>query len=220
MRFTCDTGRRIIVAWILMSGSLLGLGCRSPSNYVTERVALWKEAEAIEARHQALDTEIAAWSESVGAWAKKNAITIDPGRLVLSLSSRSYFLHQPHPPGTTETDPEYAHLEDQMKEIQAKQRQIEADWQDLLTRDRASIDRTGLKPVEARQPFEYDFGDSTIPIPGVSARATCCRLTTTVPGETGCKLASEFCLKPTTAGGKWRVWCMYVCDPKPVFTAR
>ena len=203
-----------------MSGLLLGLGCRSQLTYDTERIALWKEAEAIEARHEAQDTEIAAWSESVGAWAKKNQITIDPAQLVLSLSSRSYFLHQPHPGDITQTDPEYEHLEDQMKQIQAKRGKIEADWQDLLTRDKASIDKTGLKPVESRQPFEYNFGDSTIPIPGVTARSKCCRLTTTLPGETGCKLVGEFCVKPTTAGGKWRVWCLYVCDPKPVFTAR
>jgi hypothetical protein len=215
---TSGTGRRISLAWILVCGLLFGLGCRSRSNYAAERAALWKDAEALEARHQALDNQIAAWSESVGAWAKKNAITADPARLVLSLSSRSYFLHQPHQ-GTTETDPEYAHLEDQMKEIQAKRRQIEADWQDLLMRDRASIDRTGSKPVEVQRTFEYDYGDSTIPIPGVSARQGCCSLTTTVPGETGCKLSFETCVKPSTAGGKWTRWCVYVCDPKPIFAA-
>jgi hypothetical protein len=215
-----DPGRRIAVAWILVCGSFLGLGCQSRSKHVTERIALWNEAEAIEARHQSLDNEIAAWSESLGAWARKNAITIDPARLVLSLSSRSYFLHQPHPPSTTETDPEYAHLEDQMKEIQAKQRQIEADWQALLARDRASNDRAGVKPVEVQRTFEYDFGDSTIPIPGVSARQSCCSLTATFPGETGCKLLLEYCQKPSTAGGKWQRVCWYICDPKVISTAR
>jgi len=220
MKFTFKTGSRITIACIFLSGALFIMSCRSTPKYDTERIALWKEAESIENRHQAVDNEIAAWSESLGAWAKKNATSIDPARLVLSLSSRSYFLHQPHPPGTTQTDAEYAQLEDQMKDIQTKQQQIEADWQGLLTRDRASIDRTGLKPKEVRQSFDYDFGDPTIPIPGVSARARCCSLTTKVPGETGCKLASEFCVKSATAGGKWQVWCMYVCDPKPVFTAR
>jgi hypothetical protein len=202
------------------AGALASLSCRSSSGYETERLALSKEAGAIEARHQLVDAQIASWSQAVGAWATKNNVTVDPARLVLSLASRSYFLHQPHPADMPNMDPEYAHLEDEMKDIHAKQRQIEVDWKSLLERDRASIERTGLKRVEHRQSFDFDVGDSTIPIPGVAARSKCCPLTTSVPGQTGCKLVEEFCVKPVTSGGKWTVWCMYTCDPKPVFTAR
>jgi len=202
---------------MLLCAVLAGSGCRSSAGYAAERAALWKEAEAIEARHQALDNEIAAWSESIGAWAQKNAVTTDPARLVLSLSSRSYFLHQPPPPDAGNTDPEYAQLEHGMKEIQANQRRIEADWQALLTRDRASMDRGGLKPVERRESIEFDFGDPTIPIPGVSARARCCALTKTIDGE-NCKLNSEFCATPATKGGKWRHMCVYICV-QPILTA-
>jgi len=177
-----------------------------------ERLALQREAEAIEARHQALDAEIAAWSENVGRWMKKNGITIDPARVVLSLSSRSFFLHESQHSGAASGDPEYSHLEDQMKEIQAKRKKIEANWLDLISRDRASIAKNHLKAVETQRSFDFELGDSTIPIPGTSARQGCCPLTMAGQGKTlhGCKLTSETCEKQ---GTEWQLTCGYTCDP-------
>jgi hypothetical protein len=176
-----------------------------------ERLALQRDAEAMETRHQALDAEIAAWSEEVGRWIKKNKITIDPASVVLSLSSRSFFLHDSAHSGSS-GDPDYAHLEDQMKAIQAKRKEIESDWLRLLSRDRASIAKSHLKPAKTQQTFDFGFGDSTIPIPGVSARQNCCSLTLPGQGATlhGCKLTGESCEK---AGSKWHHVCSYTCDP-------
>jgi hypothetical protein len=176
-----------------------------------KRLALQREAEAIETRHQALDAEIAAWSENVGRWIKKNEINIDPARVVFSLSSRSFFLHDSR--HSASGDPEYSHLEGQMKEIQAKRRKIEANWLDLMSRDRASIARHRLKPAETKEAFDFELGDSTIPIPGVSARQKCCALT--LPdGDIlrGCKLTKETCEKNETGKG-WHLVCHYECDP-------
>jgi hypothetical protein len=178
-----------------------------------ERLALEREAEAIEARHQALDAEIAAWSEEVGRWIKNKGITIDPARVVLSLSSRSFFLHESPHSGASDGDPEYSHLEDQMKRIQARRKQIESDWLHLLSRDRASIARSHLKPAKTQQAFDFDLTDSTIPIPGVSARQRCCALT--LPdGDIlhGCKLTKEGCKKNEGSPG-WHHVCYYECDP-------
>jgi hypothetical protein len=186
---------------------------RKLSTIKAERLALQRKAEAIEARHQALDAEIAAWSENVARWIKNNGVTIDPARVVLSLSSRSFFLHESPHAGAPSGDPEYSHLEDQMKEIQAKRKKIEANWLDLLSRDRASIVRSGLKPGETQQSFDFDLGDSTIPIPGVSARQRCCALT--LPdGDIlhGCKLVKEGCKKNEGSKG-WHLVCYYECDP-------
>lgn len=183
------------------------------STLKAERLALQRKAEAIEARHQALDAEIAAWSENVGRWIKNNGITIDPARVVLSLSSRSFFLHQSQHSGAAGGDPEYSHLEAQMKEIQSKRKEIEANWLDLMSRDRASIARNHLKPAETQQAFDFDLGDSTIPIPGVSARQRCCALT--IPdGDIlhGCKLTKEGCKKNEGSKG-WHLVCYYECDP-------
>lgn len=208
------TRRPVAIACLLVSVVLLGSACRSSSTLNAERDALWKEAEAVEARHMALDTQIAAWSDAVGAWAKQNAPDVDPARVVLALSSRSYFLHTSHPPDSADTDAVYVHLEDQMKEIQDTRSKIEADWRDLIARDRAWFDRAGQKPIEHRLTFDYEFGDSTIPIPGVSARQGCCKLTTTIPGETNCKLIGEWCEK--LANGKWKRNCLYMCSVKVI----
>jgi len=177
-----------------------------------ERLALQKDAEAIEARHQALDSEIAVWSEDVGRWIKNNGITIDPAKVVLSLSSRSFFLHDSAHTGASNGDPEYSHLEDQMKGIQGKRKEIESDWLHLLSRDRASIAKSHLKPAMTQQAFDFGLGDSTIPIPGISARQGCCSLTLPGQGSTlhGCKLTGETCEKN---GSKWRRVCHYTCDP-------
>jgi hypothetical protein len=186
---------------------------RKISAIKAERLALRRQAEAIEARHQALDAEIAAWSENVDRWIKSNGITIDPARVVLSLSSRSFFLHESPHAGVSSGDPEYSHLEAQMTEIQAKRKKIEGDWLDLLSRDRASIVRSGLKPAETQQSFDFDLGDSTIPIPGISARQRCCALT--LPdGDIlhGCKLTKEGCAKNEGSKG-WHLVCYYECDP-------
>lgn len=178
-----------------------------------ERLALEREAEAIEARHQALDAEIAAWSEDVGRWIKNNGITIDPARVVLSLSSRSFFLHDSPHPGASSGDPEYSRLEDRMKGIQAKRKAIESDWLHLLSRDRASIARSHLKPAATEQAFDFDPADSTIPIPGTSARQRCCALTLPA-GDIlhGCKLTKEGCAKNEGSRG-WHHVCYYQCDP-------
>jgi hypothetical protein len=176
-----------------------------------ERLALQREAKAIEARHQALDAEIATWSDDVGRWIKNKGITIDPARVVLSLSSRSFFLHDSPHSGTSNGDPEYSHLEHQMKGIQAKRKEIESDWLHLLSRDRASIAKSHLKPAKTLQAFDFELGDSTIPIPGISARQNCCALT--LPdGDVlhGCKLTEETCEKN---GSKWHRVCSYSCDP-------
>jgi hypothetical protein len=204
----------VTVAWMLFPVALLGAACQSRSNLNAERDVLWKEAEAIAARHAAFDSRIATWSEAVGAWAKQNAADIDPARIVLALSSRSYFLHARHSSDTADTDAAYVHLEDQMKEIQETRSRIDADWRDLITRDRAWFARAGQKPVEHQVTFDYEFGDSTIPIPGVSARQSCCSLTTKIPGETNCKLNSEFCVKP--ANRKWKRVCVYICSVQAI----
>jgi hypothetical protein len=178
-----------------------------------ERLALQRQAEALEARHQTLDAEIAAWSANVGRWIKNNGITIDPARVVLSLSSRSFFLHESPHAGALSGNPEYSRLEDQMKEIQARRKKLEANWLDLLSRDRASIIRSGLKPAETQQSFDFDLGDSTIPVPGISARQRCCALT--LPdGDIlhGCKLTKEGCAKNEGSKG-WHLVCYYECDP-------
>jgi len=176
-----------------------------------ERLALQRDAEAIEARHQALDAEIAAWSEDVGRWIKNNGITIDPARVVLSLSSRSFFLHDSPHTGASSGDPEYSHLEDQMKGIQAKRKEIESDWLRLLSRDRASIAKNHLKPAKTERAFDFALGDSTIPIPGISARQSCCSLTI---GGRHCKLTGETCEK---VGSEWHLVCHYTCDPIVLF---
>jgi hypothetical protein len=181
------------------------------SAFKAERLALERKAQAIEARHHALDDEIAAWSESLSKWMKKNDVTIDPARVVLSLSSRSYLLHESQ--HARSGDPEYSRLEDQMKEIQEKRRNIDADWLKLIARDKASLARSRLKPAETQQTFDFDFGDSTIPIPGVSARQRCCALSFP-DGDIlhGCKLTKESCAKNEGSKG-WHLVCEYKCDP-------
>jgi hypothetical protein len=171
-----------------------------------ELLSLQREAEAIEARHQALDAEIAAWSDEVGRWMKKNGITIDPARVVLSLTSRSYFLHASQHAGSG--DPEYSHLEDQIKGIQEKRSKIEADWLDFLSRIPASIASTQVKTTETQRSFDYELGDSTIPIRGVSARQSCCRLSFTDVDGSHCYFVKTYCEK---AGTNWRSRCMYLC---------
>jgi hypothetical protein len=144
---------------------------------------------------------------------KKNGVTIDPAKVVLSLSSRSYFLHDSPHPGAQSGDPEYSHLEAQMKEIQAKRKAIESDWLRLLSRDRASLAKSHLKAEKTEKSIDFDLGDSTIPIPGISARARCCALT--LPDFDifrGCKLTGESCAKNTGSSG-WHLVCEYTCDP-------
>jgi hypothetical protein len=202
---------------MFVSLAIFGSACGSASRLNAERDALQREAEAISARHQALDDQISAWSESVGVWAKLNAPDVDPARLVLSLTSRSYFLHTAHQPATGDTDTAYVRLETEMKDIQEKRSRIETEWRDLIRRDRAWFDRAGQKPIEKQVSFDYEFGDSTVPIPGVSARQRCCSLTTKIPGETNCKLIDEFCAKD--AKGKWKRVCVYICSVQAINTA-
>lgn len=160
-----------------------------------------------------LDEEIAAWSEGVGRWIRASNVSLDPARVVLALSSRSYLLHESMQHGAS-GDPEYSHLEDQMQEIQSKRRAIDADWLALKARDRASLDRMGQQPKVTRLELPFEQGDSTIPIPGVSARQRCCPLTTgSLDGTiTGCKLTKESCRKDTP-NKKWVLVCHYECDP-------
>ena len=187
--------------------------CRPSVN--AERLALQREAEALAARHHALDEEIAAWSGNLERWMKANAIDVEPARVVLSLASRSFFLHESQHAGAAGADPEYAHLEDQMKEIERKRKEIEASWLELRARDRASLGRMNLQPREIQRSFPFEFGDSTIPIPGVSARARCCPLTINEEGGllTGCKLKSETCRKEDAPKKGWKLVCSYECDP-------
>jgi hypothetical protein len=202
---------------VLVSLVTLNSACGSASKLNAERDALQREAEAISARHQALDDQIAAWSESVGVWAKQNAPDADPARLVLSLSSRSYFLHTAHQTAAGDTDAAYVRLETEMKDIQERRSRVETEWKDLIRRDRAWFDRAGQKPREQQVSFTYGFGDPTVPIPGVSARQRCCSLTTKIPGETNCKLIDEFCAKD--AKGTWKRVCVYICSVVAVNTA-
>ena len=185
--------------------------CRPSVN--AERLALQKEAEALDARHHALDEEVAAWSANVDRWMKKNAIDVDPARVVHSLSSRSYFMHESQ--HAASGDPEYAHLEDQMQEIQKKRKEIEASWLELRSRDRASLARMGMQPKELQRSIPFEFGDPTVPIPGVSARQRCCSLTIRDESGllTGCKLTSESCRKDDPPGKGWHLVCNYECDP-------
>jgi hypothetical protein len=185
-------------------------GSRPANDVNAERLAVQKEAEALQARHHALDEEIAAWSGNVGEWIKTNGIGLDPARVVLALSSRSFFLHEPQ--HAASGDAEYSRLEDQMQDIQAKRRAIESEWLELKSRDRASLQRMGLKPKEMQQEFAFEQGDSTIPIPGVSARQRCCPLTWPNDVFTGCKLTKETCRRDT-ATKQWRLVCHYECDP-------
>jgi hypothetical protein len=175
-----------------------------------ERVALQREAEAIEARHMALDAEIASWSDNLGRWIREHEISNDPAQVVLSLSSRSYFLHQSKHSDGAGGDSGYSQLEDQMKDIQTKRKHIEADWVELLSRDRASIAMNHVKTAEKVQSFDFDFGDSTIPIPGISARQRCCPLTPRDSPAANCKLVGEWCSQGT--GKRWVLNCLYICD--------
>lgn len=179
---------------------------KSSSELKAERAALQQDAEAIEARHVALDKEIAAWSENVARWMKEQNITIDPAQVVLSLSSRSYFLHEPKH-SEAASDSGYSRLEDQMKEIQEKRRKIEADWLDVLSRYGVWVAKNHVKTFELQRSFDFNIGDSTIPLPGVSARQGCCPLT--LPGHT-CLEPSEFCVRKGKTG--WERVCLYICD--------
>ena len=171
-----------------------------------QRAALQREAEAIEARHAALDQEIAAWSENLGRWIKEQNIAIDPAQVVLSLSSRSYFLHEAKH-SENASDAAYSRFEDQMKEIQEKRKKMEADWLDVLSRYGLWVARNHVKTFELQRSFDFNFGDSTIPIPGISARQGCCPLT--IPGH-DCLQPSEFCVRKGKTG--WERRCLYVCD--------
>jgi hypothetical protein len=202
---------------VLVSLVTLNSACGSASKLNAERDVLQREAEAISTRHQALDDQIATWSESVGAWAKQSAPDVDAARLVLSLTSRSYFLHTAHQPATGDTDAAYIRLETEMKDIQDKRSRIETEWKDLIRRDRAWFDRAGQKPREQQVSFTYGVGDPTVPIPGVAARQRCCSLTAKIPGETNCKLIDEFCAKD--AKGTWKRVCVYICSVVAIDTA-
>jgi hypothetical protein len=207
---------RRIVGWnfgcgCLILGAAASFAChRNPND---ERAALQNEAKAIEARHVALDKEIATWSENVGRFMKEGNVEIDPARVVLGLSSRSFFLHetQHHPEGSAE--PAYAQLEDQMKDIQTKRKAIETDWLALLARVEAANQRAGIKSTTHEESFTTNIGDPTIPIPGVSARATCCKLVIDLPSlGTTCRNTGEHCA-PGPQKNTWVHVCEYLCDP-------
>ena len=185
--------------------------CRRGANQ--ERGDLQKEAKAIESRHMALDNEIAAWSESVGRFMKDDAVDLDPARVVLALSSRSFFLHQTQHHGAGSDHPAYAHLEDQMKDIQTKRKAIEADWLTLLSRVETTNQRAGIKSTTHEESFDVGLGDPTIPIPGVSVRANCCPLVLDLPQlGTTCRNTGEHCA-PGPQKNTWRRVCEYLCDP-------
>ena len=192
---------------------VLATGCGQ--DVKAERLALQKQAVAIEARHMALDEEIAAWSAEVGRWIEENGVTVDPARLVLSLEARSYFRHEMQHGGG---DPGYAHLEAGMKEIQAKRKALEADWLALLDSEAASVKRHGTTLTSKQDTLDFELGDPTVPIPGVSARARCCPLT-----AGGCWYTGEHCA-PGPQKNTWHRVCEYECDPiilefGPVLTA-
>jgi hypothetical protein len=196
---------------LLLLATVVLAACKSSDATNAERIALQKEAEALQVRHHTLDEEVAAWSDSVGRWIRANGVGLDPARVVLALSSRSFFLHETQH-GDGSGDPEYSRLEDQMKVIQEKRRAIETEWLALKARDRASLERMGQKPKETMLELPFEQGDSTIPIPGVSARQRCCPLTLPNDIFTGCKLKSETCARDT-ATKKWVLRCNYECDP-------
>jgi hypothetical protein len=189
---------------------VLALSGACQRNPAPDRAALQKEAKAIEARHVALDNEIAAWSEGVGRWVKENDVRIDPAQVILSLSSQSFFLHDPQHGAAG--DAAYSHLEEQWKQIQARRQTIEADWSNLLSRNRAANERAGIKSTTHEEAFDFALGDSTIPVPGVAARASCCRLTIDLPSlGTTCRLVKETCTR--NADKTWHRVCHYECDP-------
>ena len=197
-------------SWSIGLALMLAIGGACQRDTAPDRAALQKEAKAIEARHTALDEEIAAWSQSVGAWIKGNDVRIDPAQVVLSLSSQSFFLHDPQHGAAK--DAAYAHLEDQWKQIQAKRHAIEADWSTLLARTRTANERAAIKSTTHEEAFDFELGDSTIPIPGVAARASCCRLTLDIPSlGTSCRFVKETCEK--NADKTWHRVCHYECDP-------
>jgi hypothetical protein len=199
-------------SWTIVLGLSLAISPACQRNTNMERAALQKEAKALDARHATLDDEVAGWSESVGRWIKENNVSIDPAQIVLSLSSQSFFLHEPQHTQGAGAGPGYAHLEEQWKQIQTKRRAIEADWSSLLSRSRAANERAGIKSTGHEQSFDIGLGDSTIPIPGVSARASCCRLTIDLPAlGTTCRFVKERCERVDNK--TWRRVCEYECDP-------